>query len=58
VAGVYDGWFVYPHDARLAVPQFEWDPREVFQGMRMVADLGNVGIWRDRLTRPKACAGA
>ncbi len=58
VAGVYDGWFVYPHDARLAVPQFEWDPREVFKDMRMVANLGNVGIWRGRLTRPKARAGS
>ena len=58
VAGVYDGWFVYPDDARLPVPQFEWDPREVFKDMRMVADLGNVGIWRGRLTRPKARAGS
>ncbi len=58
VAGIYDGWFVYPHDARLPVPQFEWDPREVFKDMRMVADLGNVGIWRGRLVRPKARAGS
>jgi tetratricopeptide (TPR) repeat protein len=56
VAGVYDGWFVYPDMARLPVPQFEWDPREVFKDMRMVADLGNVGIWRGRLVRPKARA--
>ena len=58
VAGVYDGWFVYPDDARLPVPQFEWDPREVFKDMRLVADLGHVGIWRGRLTRPKARAGS
>jgi len=58
VAGIYDGWFVYPDDARLPVPQFDWDPREVFKDMRMAADLGNVGIWRGRLTRPKARAGS
>jgi hypothetical protein len=56
VAGVYDGWFVYPDVARTPVPQFDWDPRVVLKDMRMVADLGNVGIWRGRLVRPKARA--
>jgi hypothetical protein len=56
VAGVYDGWFVYPDVARMPVPQFDWDPRVVLKDMRMVADLGNVGIWRGRLVRPKARA--
>ena len=58
VAGVYDGWFVYPHSARLPWPQWDWDPREVFRDMRLVADLGNVGIWRGRLVRPRARAGS
>ena len=58
VAGVYDGWFVYPHSARLPWPQWDWDPREVFKDMRLVANLGNVGIWRGRLVRPQARAGS
>ena len=58
VAGIYDGWFVYPDTARVPVPQFDWDPREVFKDMRMVADLGHVGIWRGRLTRPQARASS
>lgn len=58
VAGVYDGWFVYEEGARLPIPQFDWDPREVFKDMRMVADLGNVGIWQGRLTRPRARASS
>jgi tetratricopeptide (TPR) repeat protein len=58
VAGVYDGWFVYPMDALVPVPQFEWDPGEVFKEMRLAARFGNVGIWRGRLVRPKARAGS
>ncbi len=58
VAGIYDGWFVYPDDARLPWPQWDWNPREVFKDMRMVADLGNVGIWRGHLVRPRARAGS
>lgn len=58
VAGVYDGWFVASHDARLPWPQWDWDPKVVFKDMRMVASFGNVGIWRGRLTRPKARAGS
>lgn len=58
VAGIYDGWFVYPMDALVPVPQFEWDPREVFRQMRLAARFGNVGIWRGRLVRPKARAGS
>lgn len=58
VAGVYDGWFVYPMDALLPVPQFEWDPREVFKDMRLAVRLGNVGVWRGRLVRPKARASS
>ncbi len=58
VAGIYDGSFVYPMDALVPVPQFEWDPREVFKDMRLAARFGNVGIWRGRLVRPKARAGS
>ena len=58
VAGAYDGWFVYPHSARLPWPQWDWDPREVFRDMRLVASLGNVGIWRGRMVRPRARAGS
>ena len=57
-AGVYEGWFVYPHSARLPWPQWDWDPREVFREMQLVASLGNVGIWRGRLVRPRARAGS
>jgi len=58
VAGAYEGWFVVADDNRMPVPQYEWDPREVFKDMHLVADLGNVGIWRGRFTRPKARAGS
>lgn len=58
VAGVYEGWFVYPHRARLPWPQWDWDPREVFREMTLVAEPGNVGIWRGRLVRPRARAGS
>lgn len=58
VAGVYEGWFVYPHRTRLPWPQWDWDPREVFREMTLVAELGNVGIWRGRLVRPRARAGS
>ena len=58
VAGVYEGWFLYPHSARLPWPQWDWDPEEVLRDMRMVASLGNVGVWHGRLTRPRARAGS
>lgn len=58
VAGVYDGWFVYPHSSRLPWPQWDWDPKLVFKDMRMVANLGAVGIWQGRLTRPRARASS
>ncbi len=58
VAGIYEGWFVYPHRSRLPWPQWDWNPDEVFREMTLVAELGAVGIWRGRLVRPRARAGS
>lgn len=55
-AGVWEGWFVYTVVDELPWPQFEWDPAKVFKDMDKVAQLGYIGVWRGRLTRPETRA--
>ncbi|KAF1711295.1 hypothetical protein CSC70_05110 [Pseudoxanthomonas kalamensis DSM 18571] len=57
-AGVWNGWFVNTVADELPWPQFEWDPAEVFKDMEKVAQLGYIGIWRGRLTRPQMRASS
>lgn len=55
-AGVYDGWFLKNTRARLAAPQWDYDPAEALHGLEPVARFGNVEIWRGRQERPNSRA--
>jgi len=56
VAGHYTGWFIYPMNMTLPWPQWDWDPKDVFKDMRLVARFGHVGIWQGQMNRPNARA--
>lgn len=56
VAGIYTGFFVYPMNDTLPHPAWDWDPKEVFKELTLVARFGNAGIWQGRQVRPQTRA--
>jgi len=58
VAGIFDGFFLYPMHRTLPAPNWDWNPDEVFRGLTQVARFGNVGIWNGRQVRPETRATA
>jgi len=57
-AGIYDGYFIYDSSDQVPVPDFEWDPAEIFKGLTRVTRLGNVEIWRGRQVVPRVRASS
>lgn len=58
VEGRFEGYFVYPMKSTLPWPSWNWNPREVFKDMKMVARFGYIGIWKGTLVRPQLRAGS
>jgi hypothetical protein len=58
VAGVYQGWFVYTSSDTLPWPGWDWDPKDVFKDLTLVAQFGYVGIWHGRQVRPQTRASS
>lgn len=56
VEGLYEGWFIYGMPRTLPLPAWDWDPKEVFKDMQLVARFGYVGIWKGRQVRPQTRA--
>jgi hypothetical protein len=56
VAGIYAGYFVYPMHDTLPQPAWDWDPKEVFKELTLVARFGNAGVWQGRQVRPQTRA--
>jgi tetratricopeptide (TPR) repeat protein len=46
VEGRYLGCSVYTISDTLPWPSWDWDPREVFGDLELVARFGNVGLWK------------
>ena len=57
-AGLYEGWFLYSIYDEVPRPDREWNPAEVFKGMRRVARFGYITVWRGRQSNPMGRAGA
>lgn len=55
-AGEFDGYFIHRVSERVAQPQFEWQPEEVFRDLVPVARFGAAEVWRGRQRLPKARA--
>jgi hypothetical protein len=58
VEGIYDGFFLYKMGYTLPWPSWDWDPKEVFRDLELVARFGNVGIWKGRQVRPQTRASS
>ncbi len=56
VAGVYEGYFVYPTPERVPRPDIDWNPEQVFKDLHCVARFGVVEIWRGRQVVPNVRA--
>lgn len=56
VAGRYEGYFVYTMTDTLPWKSWDWDPREVFADLTLVARFGYVGIWKGTQVRPQTRA--
>ena len=56
VAGIYEGFFLYPMHMTLPWPSFDWDPAEAFAELDLVQRIGHLGIWQGRQVRPRARA--
>lgn len=56
VEGRYDGYFVYTMSDTLPWASWDWDPREVFRDLTMVARFGYIAIWKGTQIRPETRA--
>ncbi|MET1161804.1 MAG: hypothetical protein ABWY48_04620 [Pseudoxanthomonas sp.] len=58
VEGVYQGYFLYQRSDRLPWPSWDWDPKEIFSGLDLVARYGYVEIWHGTQVLPKIRASS
>jgi hypothetical protein len=58
VEGRFDGYFIYPMQDTLAWPSWDWDPKDVFKHLTLVARFGYVGIWKGQQVRPQTRASS
>jgi hypothetical protein len=58
VQGVYNGYYLYTRSDRLPWAAWDWDPKEVFAGLELVAQYGYVEIWHGRQVLPKTRASS
>ncbi len=58
VEGRYNGYFVYTMPDTLPWPSWDWDPKDVFKDLTLVARFGYVGIWKGRQIRPQTRASS
>jgi hypothetical protein len=56
VEGVYTGYFIYGMPDTLPRPMWDWDPKQVFKELKLVARFGYAGIWHGRQVRPRTRA--
>ena len=56
VEGVYTGYFIYGMPDTVPRPLWDWDPKQAFKELKLVARLGHVGIWHGRQVRPRTRA--
>lgn len=57
-AGRYTGFFIYGRSDLRPEPRYDWDPDEVFRGLRRVADLGYVIVWQGTQELPRTRASS
>ena len=58
VEGRYEGYFIYSMSDTLPWPAWDWDPKDVFKDLHLVARLGYVGIWKGLQVRPQTRASS
>lgn len=56
VEGRYEGYFVYTMSDTLPWESWDWDPREVFRDLTLVARFGYIGIWKGTQIRAETRA--
>jgi hypothetical protein len=54
VEGRFAGWFLKNVNARVAQPEYGWDPERGLRGLTAVVRLGGVEIWRGEQVAPRS----
>ena len=58
VEGIYDGYYIYTRSDHRPWPSWDWDPKVVFRGLRLVARFGFAEVWHGRQVLPRTRASS